>query len=191
MKDYREKIQRYIEMETALMDSIDVENLNLVINQLEAARCQGKTIYICGNGGSASTASHFVCDFNKGVSLEQEEKYKFVCLNDNTPYMMAIANDIGYEQIFKIPLENKISPGDIFIGISGSGNSENVILAAEYAKKQGAIVIGLTGYDGGKLKKIATYSLHAVIDNMQIVEDIHLMMDHLMMWVLSEGRNEW
>ena len=66
-----------------------------------------------------------------------------------------------------------------------------MILAAEYAKKQGAIIIGLTGYDGGKLKKIATYSLHAVIDNMQIVEDIHLMMDHLMMWVLSEGRNEW
>ncbi len=186
MEDYREKIGNYLDLEIRLMKSVDVDVINEVMNQLEQARKRGNRVYICGNGGSGSTASHFVCDFNKGVSLEQEQKYQFVCLNDNLPQMMAIANDIGYDQIFKIPLVNVISPGDLFIGISGSGNSENVVLAAEYAKERNATVIGLTGYDGGKLKKIADYSLHVPVSNMQIVEDLHLMLDHLMMWVLAE-----
>lgn len=185
MKDYREKIRFYLDLETRLMESVDIDGMNEVMNQLEQARVRGNRIYICGNGGSGSTASHFVCDFNKGVSLEQEQKYQFICLNDNMPQMMAIANDIGYDQIFKIPLVNVISPGDIFIGISGSGNSQNVLLAAEYAKEQGATVIGLTGYDGGKLKELSDYSLHVPVSNMQIVEDLHLMFDHLMMWGLA------
>ena len=103
---------------------------------------------------------------------------------------MAIANDIGYEQIFKVPLENKITSHDIFIGISGSGNSRNVILAAEYAKQCGALVIGLTGYNGGKLREISDYSLHVDIANMQIVEDLHMMLDHMMMWILAYGKIE-
>lgn len=185
MKDYREKIRFYLDLETRLMESVDIDEMNEVMNQLEQARVRGNRIYICGNGGSGSTASHFVCDFNKGVSLEQEQKYQFICLNDNMPQMMAIANDIGYDQIFKIPLVNVISPGDIFIGISGSGNSQNVLLAAEYAKEQGATVIGLTGYDGGKLKELSDYSLHVPVSNMQIAEDLHLMFDHLMMWGLA------
>ena len=134
MRDYRKDICSYIEMEKRVMDSLDTERINQVMNLLEETRERESVIYICGNGGSASTASHFVCDFNKGVSLEQDQKYNFVCLNDNVPNMMAIANDIGYDQIFRIPLENKITSQDLFIGISGSGNSRNVILAAKYAK---------------------------------------------------------
>lgn len=190
MGDYREDICFYIEKEKQVMDSLDTEKINQVMNLLEETRERGGVVYICGNGGSASTASHFVCDFNKGVSLEQDKKYNFVCLNDNVPNMMAIANDIGYEQIFKIPLENKITSQDLFIGISGSGNSQNVILAAKYAKSCGAVVVGITGYDGGELKKLADYNLHAAIDNMQIVEDVHMMFDHLMMWILAYGQGK-
>lgn len=190
MRDYRKDICYYIEMEKRVMDSLDTERINQVMNLLEETRERESVIYICGNGGSASTASHFVCDFNKGVSLEQDQKYNFVCLNDNVPNMMAIANDIGYDQIFRIPLENKITSQDLFIGISGSGNSRNVILAAKYAKSCGAVVVGITGYDGGELKKLADYNLHVAIDNMQIVEDIHMMFDHMMMWILSYGQGK-
>ena len=186
MRDYRKDICSYIEMEKRVMDSLDTERINQVMNLLEETRERESVIYICGNGGSASTASHFVCDFNKGVSLEQDQKYNFVCLNDNVP----IANDIGYDQIFRIPLENKITSQDLFIGISGSGNSRNVILAAKYAKSCGAVVVGITGYDGGELKKLADYNLHVAIDNMQIVEDIHMMFDHMMMWILSYGQGK-
>lgn len=190
MRDYRKDIGSYIEMEKRVMDSLDAERINQVMNLLEETREREGVIYICGNGGSASTASHFVCDFNKGVSLEQDQKYNFVCLNDNVPNMMAIANDIGYDQIFRIPLENKITSQDLFIGISGSGNSRNVILAAKYAKSCGAVVVGITGYDGGELKKLADYNLHVAIDNMQIVEDIHIMFDHMMMWILAYGQGK-
>lgn len=190
MGDYRKDICSYIEMEKRVMDGLDTERINQVMNLLEETREREGVVYICGNGGSASTASHFVCDFNKGVSLGQDKKYNFVCLNDNVPNMMAIANDIGYEQIFRIPLENKITSQDLFIGISGSGNSLNVILAAKYAKSCGATVVGITGYDGGELKKLADYNLHVAIDNMQIVEDIHMMFDHMMMWILAYGQEK-
>ena len=95
MADYREQIKRYIEMEKKVLDSLSAESVSDVMNILEEARLKGKRIFICGNGGSASTSSHFECDFNKGVSYDQKIKYDFECLSDNVPMMMAIANDIG------------------------------------------------------------------------------------------------
>jgi D-sedoheptulose 7-phosphate isomerase len=155
------------------------------MNVLENARINGKRIFICGNGGSASTASHLECDFNKGISYEQDVKYDIECLSDNVPMMMAIANDIGYDDIFVVPLKNKLKQGDVVIGISGSGNSENVVRAFDYANKTGADTIAFTGYSGGKLRKIARHNIHVNIDNMQIVEDIHLILNHMMMFILS------
>lgn len=184
-KDYTELINRYIKADQEMLANIDVEKVNNVMNILEDARIRGAKLYICGNGGSAATASHFAGDFNKGVSITKQEKYQMICLNDNVPTMMAVANDIGYDQIFKFPLEGRIQKDDIFIGISGSGNSKNVVNAAKYAKQCDATVIGLTGYDGGELKQIADYSLHVNIDNMQVVEDLHMVFDHLMMWCLT------
>lgn len=186
-KDYTKWILDYIKADCEMLSAIDIEKVNEIMNILEDARIRCAQIYICGNGGSAATASHFAGDFNKGVSLTREKKYRFVCLSDNVPSMMAIANDIGYEQIFRQPLEKRITKEDVFIGISGSGNSQNVVLAAEYAKKCGAVVISLTGYDGGKLKSLSDYSLHVNIDNMQVVEDIHMVFNHLMMWCLVSG----
>ncbi len=185
MVNYKDQIKQYIEMEKQVLDSLDSEEINEVMNVLENARLKGKRIFICGNGGSASTASHLECDFNKGISYDQDVKYDIECLSDNVPMMMAIANDIGYDDIFVVPLRNKLKLGDIVIGISGSGNSENVVRAFEYANKLGADTIALTGYSGGKLKEIAKYNIHVNIDNMQVVEDVHLVLNHMMMFILS------
>ncbi len=186
MRDYTEQITAYLEAEKEILTRLPIEDINTVMNVLETARLERKKVFICGNGGSASTASHYVCDFNKGVSYNQEIKYDFECLSDNVPLMMAVANDISYDDIFIVPLKNKLNSGDVVIGISGSGNSENVVRALEYANNIEAITIALCGYDGGKIKKIAKYNIHAEINNMQIVEDIHLILDHLMMHILSE-----
>ena len=185
MTDYREQIKQYIDMEKAVLDSLNGEEINEVMNVLENARLKGKRVFICGNGGSASTASHLECDFNKGISYDQTVKYDIECLSDNVPMMMAIANDISYDDIFVVPLRNKLKLGDIVIGISGSGNSTNVLKAFEFANGIGADTIALTGYSGGKLKEIAKYNIHVNIDNMQIVEDVHLVLNHMMMFILS------
>lgn len=187
MVDYTQQIENYLRAEKEILSKIQVEDISNVMNVLEKARLDGRRIFICGNGGSASTASHFVCDFNKGVSYEQEKKYNFECLSDNVPMMMAIANDISYDDIFIIPLKNKLAKGDVVIGISGSGNSENVRRALAYAKQIGAVTIALTGYDGGVIKDTADYCIHIAVNNMQIVEDIHLILDHMMMYILSKA----
>ncbi|MFG6357726.1 MAG: SIS domain-containing protein [Acetatifactor sp.] len=185
MKDYKNDIKRYIEMEKQILDSLSVDEIDEVMNVLENARLAGRRIFICGNGGSASTAAHIECDFNKGISYDQEIKYDIECLSDNVPMMMAIANDIGYNDIFVVPLRNKLKTGDVVIGISGSGNSENVLRAFRYANELGADTIAFTGYGGGKLKAMAKYNIHVAVDNMQIVEDIHLVLNHMMMYILS------
>lgn len=185
MQNYEEQIKNYIEMEKEVLSNLSPASIDRVMNILEDARLNGKRIFICGNGGSASTASHFECDFNKGVSYDQQIKYDFECLSDNVPMMMAIANDISYDDIFVVPLRNKLKPGDVVIGISGSGNSENVVKAIVYGNEIGAETIALVGYDGGRLKNIAKHHIHVNINNMQIVEDVHLVLDHMMMSILA------
>jgi D-sedoheptulose 7-phosphate isomerase len=185
MVDYREQIRQYVDLEKQVLDSLNKDDINQVMNVLENARLTGRRIFICGNGGSASTASHLECDFNKGISYDQDIKYDIECLSDNVPMLMAIANDIGYEDIFVVPLRNKLKKGDIVIGISGSGNSTNVIKAFEYANELGADTVALTGYSGGKLMQMAKYNIHVGIDNMQVVEDVHLILNHMMMFILS------
>lgn len=184
MQDYRNGIKEYLSKEVEVINSLNVDEINDVINVLESAKEQRKVTYICGNGGSAATASHFVCDFNKGLN-DEASQYKFVCLSDNVPSMLAIANDIGYDEVFRYQIKGRIEAGDVFVGISGSGNSNNVVLAMEYAKSIGATTVAIVGYDGGKMKGMADHYIHANIDDMQISEDIHMIMDHLMIKVLG------
>lgn len=183
--DYRNELQKYLNEEIEILKRLDLESINTIMNILEDARIADKRIFVCGNGGSAATASHYCCDFNKGVSESLEKKYNMECLSDNIPGLMAVANDIGYEEIFRFPLRNKMKRGDILIGISGSGNSKNVIYAMEYAKLVGGKTIAIVGYNGGRMKEIADYNIHIEIENMQITEDIHMILDHVMMYVLS------
>lgn len=182
--DFTNEIQAYLEHEKSTLDKLDVEQINQVLNLLLEAHENRKNIYIFGNGGSSATASHFENDFNKGVSEHLDKRFRFKCLNDNVSTMMAVANDIGFEEIFRYQLIDKLSEGDLVIAISGSGNSKNVLNAVEYAQECGNTVIGITGFGGGKLKEICDYSLHAPINSMQITEDVHMIFDHLMMSML-------
>ena len=192
MTNFEEAIKNYIKTLQGVLDQLDHSAINSVLNLLVQATEKGKTIYIFGNGGSAATASHFQNDFNKGISEYTEKKFRFQCLNDNIATVLAIANDISFDEIFRFQLDGRLREGDLVIAISGSGNSKNVLYAAEYAKKQGNTVIGMTGFRGGQLKEICDVCLHAPINSMQITEDIHMIFDHLMMSVLYEtlaGRN--
>lgn len=184
--DYRKNIQSYLEKEIEILQALDIEMINTAMNELEQVYEREGTIYIFGNGGSSATASHYANDFNKGLSETLEKKFKFVCLNDNMPTVMAVANDIGFEEIFRFQLRGKLKPEDLVIGISGSGNSANVVNALSFAKEQGVRTMGIIGYDGGKMKKLVDVSLFVPIKNMQITEDVHMIFDHLMMTVFGQ-----
>lgn len=174
-------IRDYLALEIEILKKLDVEQINAALNLLDETRQKKGRIYICGNGGSAATASHFQNDFNKGVSEYIDVPFRFHCLNDNVATLMAIANDIGYEEVFRFQLRNNLEENDVLVAISGSGNSHNVIRAVEYAKEHGCKIIGLTGFSGGKLKELSDISLHAPVNSMQVTEDIHMIFDHLMM----------
>lgn len=181
--NYQNEIKDYIKNEIETLEKLDVEQINAALNLLRETQENGNTVYVFGNGGSSSTASHFQNDFNKGVSEHLDKKFNLLCLNDNVSTVMAVANDIGFEEIFRFQLDGHIKPGDVCIAISGSGNSKNVLNAVEYAKERGNKIIGLTGFGGGKLKELSDISLHVPINSMQITEDIHMVFDHLMMSV--------
>ena len=181
----RDKITAYLRREIETIEKLNIDELEKAVEAIEAARQRDAVIYIFGNGGSAATASHFACDFNKGISEGRKKKFRMVCLNDNAPTLMAIANDLSYADIFRYQLEDRLRPDDLVIAISGSGNSTNIIAAVEYAKEVGTKIVGITGYSGGKLKELADYSMHADIDDMQIAEDLHMIFDHMMFYVFS------
>lgn len=190
--DYRDDIKTYLENEIEVIKNLDIDAINDAMNAIMEAYKDKKKIYIFGNGGSSATASHYQNDFNKGISEYVETKFKFHCLNDNMATIMAIANDIGFEEVFRFQLNNNLEKGDLIIAISGSGNSKNIINAVKYAKEQGNKVIGLTGFSGGKLKELSDISLHAPINSMQITEDIHMIFDHLIMSIFYKtlcGKN--
>jgi len=180
------EIKGYLNRLKVTIDMMDLDEINAVINVIKLAYDNNKTIYIFGNGGSGSTASHIVCDINKGVSYGKTKRFKMICLNDNIATVLAYANDVSYDDIFIEQLKNYLLSGDVVIGISGSGNSMNVIKAIDYANENGGITIGFCGYDGGKLKNNAKYSIHAKIDDMQISEDIHLIMGHIIMRIFQD-----
>lgn len=184
--DYKDKIATYFDRLKATIDKVDKHELNTVMNLLVDAKNNGKQIFIMGNGGSAATASHYVCDFNKGISFGKEKKFKFICLNDNIPSLMAYGNDMSYDEIFVHALASYFNVGDLVIGISGSGNSMNVVNALKYANENGGVTIGLTGFSGGKVKGLCRYNIHIPIDDMQITEDLHMVIDHCMMKILCE-----
>lgn len=179
--DYTQEIKAYIDLEKDTLSKLNVDDINAAMNAIIEAYEGKHTIYIFGNGGSSATASHYQNDFNKGISEYVENKFRFQCLNDNMATIMAIANDIGFEEVFRFQLKNKLEEGDLIIAISGSGNSKNVINAVEYAKSCGNKIIGMTGFTGGKLKEMSDISLHVPVMSMQTTEDIHMVFDHLIM----------
>ncbi|HKN93815.1 MAG TPA: SIS domain-containing protein [Thermoleophilaceae bacterium] len=146
----------YLRRLTALLDSVDLDAFERVMDHLTIARKRGATIYIAGNGGSATTASHWVNDLGKAVKVSGGTPMRVMSLTDNVSWVTALANDEGYERVFAGQLENFVKPEDILIVISASGNSENLVHAVALAKAEGATTIGLLGFDGGVLKDMVT-----------------------------------
>jgi D-sedoheptulose 7-phosphate isomerase len=148
----------------------------------------GRMVFICGNGGSGSNSSHLCEDLGKctlrrqDFDDDQKRRLRVLSLTDNTPYILAWANDEGFERVFVEQLKNLGTPGDLLIALSGSGNSPNVLRAVEWANRHGLKTFGCTGFSGGELRKLAQQSLHVPLDDMGIVESIHLIAFH---WVID------
>lgn len=185
---YDSLIDTYFDTLKRTLDSLDRREVSDFIQALLDARDAGKQIFVMGNGGSAATASHMVCDFNKGLVADGKPRFKFICLNDNMATLMAYANDVSYDDVFAEPLKNFMQPGDLVIGISGSGNSINVVKAIEWANDNGGKTFSLVGYSGGKLKQVSQRSIHVDIENMQIVEDVHIILNHMVMYAVRENK---
>jgi D-sedoheptulose 7-phosphate isomerase len=168
------KTSEYISLVKETLDALDYNEIDSLIEAFYSMYQKGGNIYTMGNGGSGASASHAAGDFIKGASYGLEKRFKMICLNDNLPSMMAIANDIGWDNIFVEPLKNFLQPQDLVIGISGSGNSANVVKALEYANAQGATTVAMTGFKGGKIKEIASISVHVPVMDMEVTEDIHM-----------------
>lgn len=174
----------------SLLDDFDKKTFETIVNRILDAYNSERHIFVMGNGGSASTASHFACDINKGCCLDLQKKFKMICLNDSIPTLLALANDLSYDDVFVEQMKNFFVPGDLVIGISGSGNSPNVLKAIEYAKKHDGITIGLTGFSGGKLAQVADIAWIACVNDMQKIEDMHMIVVHMIMQITRKKLND-
>jgi D-sedoheptulose 7-phosphate isomerase len=168
------------------IDLIDTSLVNRVIDIFREARDNGRHIFVCGNGGSASTASHFACDIVKGASYGHEKRFRIMALNDALPTLMAYSNDVGYECVFAEQLKNFAQPGDVFMALSGSGNSPNVVSAMKYANQAGCTTIALTGRDGGALGPLAKLHIQIPVPHMGRIEDAHMIICHMICYYFME-----
>lgn len=167
------------------VEKIDLGSFKEIIELLFNALENERQVFTMGNGGSGSTASHLVCDLNKGVCFDKRKRFKAICLNDNMPTLLAYANDMSYSDIFREQLKNFMQEEDIVIGFSGSGNSRNVLKAIEYANEHGGVTIGFSGFNGGKLSKTSIIPLVVPVSDMQKCEDLHLILCHFIMQTLN------
>ena len=161
------------------IETIDLEKVSQAIEWFKEARAQGRHIFVCGNGGSASTASHFACDMVKGASYNRNHRFRIMALTDQLPTLTAYANDVSYDCVFVEQLRNFAQPGDLVMALSGSGNSPNVIRAIEYANSIGCRTIALTGRDGGKLGPLAQLNIQVAAPHMGRIEDGHMIACHM------------
>ena len=170
------------------LDRIDPAQMEALAEAIYTCYQNGRFVFICGNGGSGSNASHFCEDMGKctlkreDYDNDQKKRLRILSLTDNTPYILAWANDEGFDRVFAEQLKNLASPGDLLIAISGSGNSPNILKAVEWANRNGLKTFGCTGFSGGKLKSMAQKVLHVPLDDMGIVESIHLTAFH---WIVD------
>lgn len=175
-----------VALELGRIDPAQVKTLADLIHERYLA---GRFVFIIGNGGSGSNASHLCEDLGKGTikreyfNDDRVKRLKVLSLTDNTPYILAWGNDEGFDRVFVEQLKNLASPGDLLVAISGSGNSPNILKAVEWANSHGVATLGCTGFGGGKLKTLAHHNFHVPLDDMGIVESIHLTAFH---WVIDD-----
>jgi len=180
----REHLSSYCAGLSEALQSVSPERFEEFVHLLEKACQEGHQVFLMGNGGSGSTASHFASDLNKGVSYGRQKRFRAISLNDSLSTLTAYANDVSYEDVFVEQLRNFLSPGDLVVGISGSGNSPNVLKAIAYANGLGAHTVGLCGFAGGKLAGAVRTLILAPVHDMQKAEDVHMILLHVAMQVL-------
>ena len=177
----------YLKQVGALLEELP-DQCDRLVETLYRAFEEGRTIFLVGNGGSAANASHFGQDLAKGTlsSMAATRRFRVIPLTDNIGYITALANDEGYDSVFEQQLRNLAAPGDVLVAISGSGNSPNVLRAVEYARSVGMKTVGVTGFDGGKLRAMADVGVHIPIDDMGMTEALHVVVFHAAMCFLRE-----
>jgi D-sedoheptulose 7-phosphate isomerase len=178
----------YFRKLATLFANVDTAAIASVAQALLDARERGARIFVLGNGGSAATASHFANDIGIGTRT-WDRPFHIVSLSDNAAVITAIANDYGYDQVFTRQLAIQMLPGDVVIAISASGNSPNVVAAVEYANRAGGVTVGLTGFDGGRLRRLARLGVHVPTSKGEYgpVEDVHMVLDHLLTGYLLQA----
>ena len=181
-----DRVKNYLDSVAGLLAQISQEDTRTIANLVMDAYKDGRQVFIMGNGGSAATASHLACDLQKGIGFCGDKWFKVMAVTDNIPIMTAWANDADYSDIFANQLAPWLQKGDLVIGISGSGNSPNIIKAIEFANTKGAITAGMSGFKGGKLAQTAQFNVIVPSDNMQYIEDIHMVLSHLIFRYLLE-----
>lgn len=186
MNSFNEHFSSYFEKVTETLGKVDIKPINKFIDKIYECYNKGNTVYIFGNGGSAATASHVAGDFMKGISYGLEKRFKVVCLNDNIPAITSISNDLTYDEVFYEQLKTYLTKDDVVVGISGSGNSVNVIKALNYAKELGSTIAGFCGYKGGKLRELTDILIYAPVSDMEITEDIHIIIFHAIKQLLNK-----
>lgn len=174
-------ISNYKKTLISLIEKIDESSISKIIDALEITHKKKGKVFLIGNGGSAATASHMTNDLGAGLARRDIRYFNIESLSDNSSVCTALANDIGYENIFYMQLKNRIRENDILIAISCSGNSLNIIKAVEYAKENNLTIVGITGFDGGKLKILSDINFHVETGkgNYGQVEDLHMILDHI------------
>lgn len=189
MNDFLEK---YIVKLKQLLDKVDTNDVYKIIEQIELTVKNKSKIYVIGNGGSSATASHMANDFGIGLKRRGIIDFNISSLGDNSAVTSAIANDIGFENIFYMQLKGVLKPEDVIIAISCSGNSPNITKAINYAKEVGSTIIGVTGFDGGELKRLSDINFHvdAPKGEYGLVEDVHMILDHMIYsYYIDKGEN--
>lgn len=181
-----DQLQSYLDELKSAIEDLDLEVVQRVRQACAEARDQGRQIFVCGNGGSAATASHLANDLGKGASYGRPTRFRVLSLTDNVPWMTALANDVDYAAVFAEQLRNFAAPGDLLIAISGSGNSPNVLNAATAARELGLTTVGLTGFGGGQLAGMVDHPLVVASHHMGRVEDVHLIVVHLICYYFME-----
>ena len=176
----------YFESSHRVLALMPYPNVEKVADKLYGAYLEGRRVFLFGNGGSASLASHFACDLGKGVTVpgDRKRRFKVLSLTDNAALITAWANDTAYEKVFSEQLRNFIEPDDIAFAISGSGRSPNILQALQVARQAGAFNIGLTGFMGGEMKRLCDLCIVIPSDNMQIIEDLHLSVTHALFTIV-------
>jgi D-sedoheptulose 7-phosphate isomerase len=179
-------LEQYLDDFSALLKKVDLTEVETLVNLLTESYRNDRFVFIIGNGGSGANASHLCQDLGKGTlhDFEKQKRLRVMSLTDNTPYILAYGNDLGYDRIFVEQLKNFGRPGAVLLAISGSGNSPNILKAVEWANANGLTTVGITGYDGGKLKKMCHQSLHVPSFNMGAVEAVHAVVFHYLVEAL-------